>query len=227
MLIRTTGETEPEGWRWLTSCQDSSLWLCRSVWTRPVSYGSALRRSTHHLCAMLFTHPTSWPAVRIFTALPTKHGLSWFWGTLHWEKMTDNRSTVYIIHPSSWSFICGWYAFSTCNLQYNRYQVSKWCIASHKIIPVWSCIIIQRPVPTLIHPRSGQTWLLYSEFKPLPLHVVTSIPIKLSLQFLNTWKLSGWNFLIFRLLCVLSASLSWIASLSYLHWIGLKIIFNI
>lgn len=60
-----------EGCRRLTSCQDSSLRLCRSVWKRPVSSGSALRRSTLHLSAKLFTHLTSQPAVSIFTALPT------------------------------------------------------------------------------------------------------------------------------------------------------------
>lgn len=42
LLIRRAGEAKPRG---LTSCQTSSLGLCRSVWRRPVSYSSALWRS--------------------------------------------------------------------------------------------------------------------------------------------------------------------------------------
>lgn len=45
-----------EGWWELTSCQGSSLGLCRSVWKRPESYSSDLRRSRAalHIATKLF-----------------------------------------------------------------------------------------------------------------------------------------------------------------------------
>lgn len=61
-----------DGCRRLTLCHNSSLRLCRSGGKRPVSSSSALRGSTLHLSAKLFTHLTSQPAVCIFTALLTR-----------------------------------------------------------------------------------------------------------------------------------------------------------